>query len=148
LLPVGAQPQPTGEVLDGGPLGEVGAQLADQGQSVQLLDAFDLGQIDAHQVVERPPHIETRVVGLAATLARPGGQGGQFGLTSQGVQLQGNHVVELGNDLEVLLPDCQVELQLQDVLETITPVQGGGDLGDAVLTTSIAELGQLVGIAF
>jgi outer membrane murein-binding lipoprotein Lpp len=49
----------------------------------------------------------------------------------------------LGNDVLILLPHRQAQLQFRHMLHAVAAVQGRGDLCGRVLATAIAQCGQL-----
>lgn len=59
-LVLGGERQPRGEVLLRGPARHVGANLRQQAERVVRPDAVNLGQVDAGELVQRRPDIETR----------------------------------------------------------------------------------------
>ena len=61
-------------MLDRRPLGEIDAEFADQGESVNFVDSLDGGEVEAADVIEGVADVELRIVRLAAPHPRLRGQ--------------------------------------------------------------------------
>src|SRR5262249_10927147 len=140
LFPVGTQPQPATELLHRRELRHLRADLADYRQRCQLTDPLDLRQVQPHHVVQRCPDVETGRVDPAfrACLRLQWRQGP---VTLHPPQLQRDLPAHLLDLPQGALPGLVGQLQLKQVLLSVRPGQGLGDLRLAGLTLLVAILG-------
>ena len=133
-------------MLLGGPAGHVGPNLRQQAERVIGPDPVDLGQVDAGELVQRGPDIETRFV-VARLLSAPRGR--QRGRRRDG---RGRELREVpldrrvaGGELPLIdVKEFEILVEDEDVLGPLVAGQRGDDLGRGRMAAIVPMLGERV----